>query len=483
MISLGFAPQSICVATMPGRVAQRISSSLILFGMMNRITQYQFGLIAWVFLFAISSVSNANERPNFIVILSDDQSWVGSSLQIIPSDERTRSDYFDTPNIERLAKMGMRFTQGYSPAASCCPTRRAIQTGQAPARHEYSADRESWTQTYRRQLNIPRMLKTVDERYVTGHFGKWDHRYDEVTPHQQGYDFSDGYTGNNTGGAKKSGGPSASPDPKRIDTITDKAIHFIDRNHARDKPFYLQVSHYAVHLDVYYNASTLERVQAELTPGKKHTMPQFAAMTADLDAGIGRILDRLVKLDLLKTTYVFFLSDNGGRNTIPKAPESQVHRNDPLRDGKHSFYEGGIRVPFIVLGPSIAPETVCDIPVCGTDFLPTIADLSGYDKPLPQNIDGGSMRSILHQNGSGNVVRPNPFLVFHQAVDRKPVTAIRSGNFKLVKTWRDNRLELFDLKNDLSETNDLSEKQLDKVDELERLMMTYLNSVGAAIPE
>ena len=154
-------------------------------------------------------------------------------MEMIPGDPRTRSDYFQTPHMERLAKLGMRFTQGYSPAASCCPTRRAIQTGQCPARHEYQADRKGWTATYRKQLNMPRMLKAADERYVTAHFGKWDHRYDEVTPHQQGFDFSDGYTGNFTGGAKKSGGPAATPDPKLIDTLTDKSLHFITRNHAK----------------------------------------------------------------------------------------------------------------------------------------------------------------------------------------------------------------------------------------------------------
>ncbi|MCA9195692.1 MAG: sulfatase-like hydrolase/transferase [Planctomycetales bacterium] len=174
--------------------------------------------------------ASTKTKPNFIVILTDDQSWVGSSLQIIPGDPRTRSDYYLTPNIERLGAMGMVFTQGYAPAASCCPTRRSIQTGQSPARHEYQADREKWTAAYREQLNIPRMLKAADPSYVAAHFGKWDHRYDEVSPHQQDYDFSDGYTGNGNGGAKGSGGPASSPDPKRIDTLTDTALHFIERH-------------------------------------------------------------------------------------------------------------------------------------------------------------------------------------------------------------------------------------------------------------
>ena len=425
-----------------------------------------------------AKAASAEARPNFIVILTDDQSWVGSSVQIIPDDPRTRSDYFQTPHIERLAAMGMRFTQGYAPAASCCPTRRAIQTGQTPARHEYQADRTGWTAAYRKQLNIPRMLKSVDSRYQTAHFGKWDHRYDELSPHQQGYNFSDGYTGNGNGGSKGSGGPAASPDPKRIDTLTDTALHFIERNQALAKPFYLQVSHYAVHLDIYYNQATFDRVK-KLPPGRKHTMPEFAAMTADLDAGIGRILDKLIELKLLQNTYVILLADNGGRTTIPGAPKSSEDLNAPLRDGKHSMYEGGLRVPFIVLGPGVKAGSVSTVPVTGTDILPTLADLAEYSDPLPGNIDGGSIRAVLHNGGVGVVRRPNPFLVFHQAVDRNPMSAIRAGDYKLVKTWAKNRLELFDLSKDLSEATDLSGTMPDKTRELHALLTEYLKNVGA----
>lgn len=421
----------------------------------------------------------AAEKPNFIVILTDDQSWVGSSLQIIPDDPRTRSDYFKTPHIERMAAMGMRFTQGYSPAASCCPTRRSIQTGQSPARHEYQKDRENWTKAYNAQMNIPRMLKTIDPDYKTAHFGKWDHRYDRISPHQQGYDFSDGYTGNFTGGAKNTGGPAATKDPKLVNTITDKALHFIERNHSRDFPFYLQVSHYAVHLDIFYNQSTLDEMKSA-EPGRKHNMPEFAAMTTDMDAGMGRILDKLIELDLLDNTYLIYLSDNGGRNDIPKAPKIIEHRNAPLRDGKHSFYEGGIRVPFIALGPGIEPGSVCDVPVSGVDFLPTFADLAGYSNKLPSNIDGGSLRSVFKNGNAGKVERPNPFLVYHQAVDRSAASAIRLGDYKLVKTWKSNRLELFDLSKDISEENDLSQRMPSKTQELHQKLNDYLTEVGAA---
>ena len=433
-------------------------------------------------LLGLVAASLAADKPNFVVILTDDQSWVGSSLQIIPDDPRTRSDYFRTPNIERLAQLGMRFTQGYSPAASCCPTRRAIQTGQVPARHEYNADREGWTETYRQQLNIPRMLKAADAGYVTAHFGKWDHRYDAISPEEQGYDFSDGYTGNANGGSKGTGGPAATPDPKLIDTITDEALHFITRNQANDRPFYLQLSHYAVHLDIFYNAATLEDVQQNSAPGRKHNMPEFAAMTEDMDAGIGRILDKLIELRLLESTYVIFMSDNGGRTTIPKAPPSEMDRNAPLRGGKHSFYEGGIRVPFIALGPGVKPNSVCTIPVTGVDLLPTFADLAGYPNPLPESIDGGSIRQLLHNAGQGQVKRARPFLVFHQAVDRKPISAIRLGDYKLVKTWDRNQLELFDLSRDISEVNDLSDQMSDRTEELHTLLTGFLDEIDADQP-
>ena len=143
------------------------------------------------------------------------------------------------------------------------------------------------------------------------------------------------------------------------------------------------------------------------------------------------------------------------------------------------MYEGGLRVPFIVLGPGVKAGSVSTVPVTGTDILPTLAELAGYGEPLPKNIDGGSFRAVLHNAGAGTVARSNPFLVFHQAVDRDPQSAIRAGDFKLVKTWPKNRLELFDLSKDLSEANDLSGSMPGKTRELDTLLNTYLKQVGA----
>ena len=427
----------------------------------------------------LSVVASAVTRsPNFVVIMTDDQSWVGTSLQIDPADERSRSDYFRTPQIERLASECMSFTRGYAPAPYCCPTRRSLLIGQTPARHIYQKDQPNWTANYRQQLSIPQMLKQANPAYRAAHFGKWDMRYDDVTPAEMGYDVSDGYTDNGTGGGKGAGGPAASTDPKLIVGITERTGAFMESARDANQPFFVQVSHYAVHLDIFYREETYAAESAR-AKGEKHTMPEFAAMTYDVDEVIGTVLDKTESLGLTETTYVFFLSDNGGRNTMPKQQGRTEHRNFPLRDGKGSVYEGGIRVPFIVRGPGVAGGAISDEPVTGLDFFPTIAELAGYAKPLPAALDGGSLTPVIHHGGSGTVTRNYPFLLFHQAVARSAETALLAGDYKLVKTWARDRLELFDLSRDVSEVRDLSQKMPEKTAKLHQMMVDFLTEVDA----
>lgn len=417
-------------------------------------------------------------KPNFVVILSDDQSWVGSSVQVDPSDPRTRSDYFRTPGLERLSRSGMTFTDGYAPAPFCCPTRRSIQVGQTPARHLYQSDQGAWPAAYRRQANIPRVLKRADPRYRAAHFGKWDHRFDTPTPEDMGYDESDGYTSNQTGGGKGSGGPAAVQDPKLIDHITNRASEFMERQAASGTPFYLQISHYAVHLDIFYRQRTLDLVKP-WRPGRKHYMPEFAAMTADMDASVGRVLDRISELGLRDSTYVIFLSDNGGRATLPGAGDPPVPRNAPLRGSKGSMYEGGIRVPFLVAGPGIKPGSVSRTPVTGLDILPTLADLSGLGtESLPNTIDGGSLGPLLHEESAG-VARQRDFLVFHQAVGRRAQSALRLGDWKLVRTWAHDLVELFNLSEDIGEDRNLADEHPRRAQRLDMLLNQFLSAVGA----
>ena len=156
-----------------------------------------------------------------------------------------------------------------------------------------------------------------------------------------------------------------------------------------------------------------------------------------------------------------------------------MHRNFPLRDGKGSMYEGGIRVPFVVAGPGIKTNSVSDVPVTGLDILPTLADLSGYKEKLPEVLDGGSYKYVIHNDGVGEVKRNLPYLIFHHAVNRKAQSAIREGRYKLVKTWKGNKLELFDLSKDISEENDLSKIMPEKTKELHGKLVEFLTKVDA----
>ncbi len=435
---------------------------------------WKLGRIA-LFVIVVAALY-AQDQPNFVVILTDDQSWVGSSVLIDRQDPRSRSDYFRTPELERLAKRGMTFTDAYAPAPFCCPTRRSLQTGQTPARHLYQQDQAGWPAAYRRQLNIPRVLKQANSRYKLAHFGKWDHRFDTPTPEEMGYDASDGVTGNGTGGGKGSGGPAAAADPKLIDHITGRACDFLAEQAESDDPFYLQISHYAVHLDIFYRRATFDLVKPWRV-GKKHYMPEFAAMTADMDTSVGRVLDKLDELGLDRNTYVIFLSDNGGRATLPGAGEPPVPRNYPLRGAKGSMYEGGIRVPFFAAGPGIEPGGVNRTPVTGLDILPTLADIAAYPGDLPNSLDGGSLRAAF--GGGSAVARQRPYLIFHQAVARRAQSAIRLGNWKLVKTWAAGQLELFDLGKDVGETNDLAKQNPEQARKLDETMTRFLADVGA----
>ncbi|MBE0542114.1 MAG: sulfatase-like hydrolase/transferase [Verrucomicrobia bacterium] len=442
-------------------------------------------LLSW------SATAQETARPNFVLILADDLGWNSLSQ---PMDERvpnSRSDFHETPNLERLAKAGMRFTSGYASAALCCPTRRSIQFGQTPTRQGNERFARDYDPAQRPRLTIPRLLKSVDARYRTAHYGKWDLRA-EIFPEDLGYDESDGNTGNRHGNVSSDQQTKfttyyLNEDPKKIETLTSRALNFIRRNHASGNPFFLQLSHYATHVDIQTRPETYTKYAAK-KPGQIHSHPAWAAMQEDLDAGIGRVLDLIEELGLAKNTYVIFMADNGGVEFIPPVKNKMDHpstfptppRNHPLRGGKWVLYEGGIRVPFFVQGPGITAGSQCDVPVAGWDILPTVASLAGYAAPLPADLDGGSFRSLL-ETDTGVVKRPVEGLVFHRYTTAYPHSAIRVGDFKLIKTWKTQKLELYNLKEDLGETTDLAARLPDKGRELHVRLMDYRKQVDAEV--
>lgn len=458
----------------------------------NRIIKPGVSILCCLLLSQCQEADPDKKSPNFIFILTDDQGWQGTSVQMDTSRVDSRSDYYETPNLERLAREGMRFSNGYSPAPICTPARRSMQFGQTPAQQRGTRFKSEFD-AYN-GMSIPKMLKSINPRYVSAHLGKWS-RDVGASPKEVGYYESDGKTNNRTGGASPGRAKwskfEAVEDPKLIFSVTDRAIAFMEKHSKARRPFYLQISHYAVHVDVQARQETIDKYQVKAT-GEIHQIPAFAAMTEDLDTGIGLILDKVKELGISGNTYIFFASDNGAVPWVPPDMKKQFaypmevgrpSRNYPLRNGKWSLFEGGLRVPIIVKGPGIKANSICEVPVVAWDFLPTFCDLADSTKRLPENLDGGSMRMLLENAGKGEVKRSYEGLVFHAPFSKPPHSAIRLGDFKLLKFWEEKKLLLFNLKDDIGEKNDLAPSMPEKVKLLNNKLMTYLREVNAEIPE
>ena len=410
------------------------------------------------------------KQSNIILILTDDQGWNNTEVLMMPSRADTRSDFYLTPSFKRLADAGMTFSQAYAPHPVCSPSRHAIQFGMSPAKLKKTNNRAvNYPEPFPVQA-IPQVLKSIDPAYRAAHFGKWHmHRH----PAELGYDISDGRTGNHTGRQFSTDQTRHWPhdDPKRSVSITDNAVQFIRHQAHSNVPFFLQVSHYAIHLSAEAKPATLARHKAR-TPGKTHTAYWYAAMIDDLDQAIGRILDVLNELQLTDSTYIFLTSDNGG--TARQYP----HFNKPLRAGKGSYYEGGLRVPFFVAGPGIKPGSYSNVPVIGYDLLSTFAELAGSTKPLPRDIEGGSFKAVLLNGGKGAVQRPRPGLHFYRPLDS---VLIRDGH-KLRRTHRTGEIELYNLAEDLSETTNLTTTNPLLAKRMQTGLEDWIRSIDATTP-
>jgi len=464
--------------------------------------------------------------PNIIFILTDDHGWAHTSHAADPKVPNSSSDYYETPNMDSLAARGILFTQGYAPNPICAPTRNSVMFGQNAARHIYSED-TAWHTRTDHWLTIPRVLKLSDPQYKAAHFGKW---HIAMEPSVAGFDQSDGMPTNGGGEVfadgyinhsdfnsgvdsflisnavpnplriKKAGKPTlywSDENPKDIYGITNRAKEFMDNCVQDGHPFYVQLSHFATHLSLSSKKETFDYFK-DKAKGDRHKSPEYAAMLKDLDDAIGMILQYVQDAGLSDNTYIFLMGDNGGRltfNQMASLDENkklvEVHydeegdRNLPLRDGKHSFYEGGLRVPFIVLGPGVQSGRVVETPVTGLDLLPTFADLAGYDDDLPKEIDGGSLKPILLNVKEKNVKRSESGLFFHQASHRPPRSAVRLGDYKLVKYWEKDgkypgtpKAELFDLSKDLKEKFNIARAYPAKARKLENLLDRFVKQTG-----
>jgi arylsulfatase A-like enzyme len=258
--------------------------------------------------------------------------------------------------------------------------------------------------------------------------------------------------------------------------MAERAAKFMEKSKRANKPFYIQLSWNALHGAELANKATLAKYEKLATKNGKQTA--LAAITEDLDSGVGKVLEAVERLGLSENTYIIYMSDNGAGGS--------GGRRGGLSGGKGSVWEGGIRVPLIVRGPNVSANSWCHVPVVGYDFLPTLCTLAGISaKELPPGIEGGDITSLLHSQGNGVVQRPREELVFHfphyQSADG-PHSAIRLGNLKLIHFYELDRVALFDLSKDIGEQNDLVQQMPKEARELKGRLDQYLKAVKAQLP-
>tara|TARA_B100000795_G_scaffold111942_1_gene82750 strand:+ start:1860 stop:3605 length:1746 start_codon:yes stop_codon:yes gene_type:complete len=471
--------------------------------------------------------------PNIIYILTDDQGWTSVSYREDPDLLESASDFIETPNMAALAEQGLRFSNAYAPNPICAPTRHAMLFGQRTTRHVYNQD-ETWIDRAPQWLTIPKVLKAANPHYRTAHFGKW---HIGMRAELAGFDFSDGLTDNSEGdhtadfifdGLKnvprdvmdawnQKHGVEINPpdpdardrsdtfytdeDPKTVFSTTVRASDFIREAVRDDKPFYAYIAHYATHRIFSARQESYERFKAKQA-GSRHDNPGWAAMAYDMDSALGLIMDLVEELGIGENTYIVVMGDNGGIDYLPQTTTIDrefnilgthrtkvAARNAPLRGGKHHFYEGGIRVPFIVKGPSIDAGVVSHEPITGVDLLPTFAHLAGYQGEFAGPLDGESFAALLDGDEATGFKRRDPTLIFHQAGRRVPNSAVREGRWKLVKHWDEPSevkgealpytMELYDLETDLGEKQNLSTLHPDIANDLHNKLLQHIAETGS----
>jgi len=376
--------------------------------------------------------------PNFILILADDQAWSGTPVPMIPGNPRSATPGIRMPHLQRLAREGMVFSQAYAGHPKCECSRASLLMGRSTTSlNAVQKDTYPWKAPASEAL--PRLLCRARPEYRAAHFGKWQW---PVSPSELGFEVSDGITQNADGTSKDP------MDPKQTFGITRRAEAFLQEQARSGRPFFLQLSYYAVHEPPQALVSTLARIpESGSGRGGRKDPRMMAAMSEDLDSGIGTLLATLERLGLSTNTVVVYTSDNGGRSPL-------------LKGGKTLVDEGGIRVPLIVRGPGVPAGRHCAEPVVGYDILPTVLDWVDAGAGLPVGVEGGSWKPLLTSGGLGRVSRPIDRLVFHHDVEvDHPQTALRQGDLKLVHHWDMRQSFLYDLSSDLGERIDLSHQR------------------------
>jgi len=427
----------------------------------------------------------ARRKPNIVFILGDDVGWHQLGCY--------GSDFYETPVLDRLAAQGMRFTDAYAAAPVCSPTRASLMTGKYPARLHLTdfikgnspLDRKllvpDWTPYLPlKEVTVAEALKNAG--YVCGHFGKWHlNRNKSYQPGRPQDPASQGFDSVLT--THKPGSGSESPyqnDRHHVRQITEHAIDFIEQN--KDRPFFCYVSHNTIHRPEIEREELVQKYRnkpdADNDLEYGHNNPVQAAMLETLDTGVGRVLDKLEQLGLSRHTMVVFFGDNG--HLGPKDCS-------PLRGSKADLYEGGIREPLIVRWPGhVRAGSTCDVPVISNDFFDTFCQMAGITS-LPPDLDGVSLLGLL--TGNGTIRREALYWHFphYHHLGIAPSGAVRCGRYKLIEYFEksadgmhtEGAFELYDLENDLNESNNLVHELPQVAADLYVKLQAWRKDVGA----
>ena len=464
----------------------------------------------------------ASAKPNVVFILADDLGWSDTTFN-------RPNAFYETPNIQRLAQRGLRFTQAYAANPLCSPTRASIQTGLYPARIGLTAPVAHLPQVILEKGHVKKAAPTAKvlvatsvtrldtsyftlaeafkaEGYATAHFGKWHLGPEPYSPLQQGFDVDfphwpgPGPAGSYVAPWKFPAALNVASTPGEHieDRLATEAIKFMTAH--QDEPFYLNYWAFSVHAPYDAKRELVEKYRAKaatLPPGSGQRNPVYGAMVQSLDENVGRLLDALDALKLTDHTIIVFFSDNGGVHWVAGTEESAANfgvatipitSNAPLRGGKATTYEGGTREPCIIVWPGLTrPAVATETIIQSIDFFPTFADLLKLKIPATLQFDGKSfapaLRGAPHDRGPTFVHFPHNT----PASGGLASTWVRVGDWKLIRFFSLNDdlsdiLELYNLKDDLSETKNLAAQQPAKVAELNALITGFLHDTEAVVP-